>query len=87
MISGNVQGIMKAISAAAAGAPTSAEILAVLEALKGASGNCKVWEVPWQDKNRGRLSTLESRKPNIFGGVLGGRLGLILKPTVGRPGV
>src|SRR5262249_54971595 len=33
----NVDGIMKAISAAAAGAPSSAEILAVLEALKGAS--------------------------------------------------
>jgi hypothetical protein len=83
----NVKGISIAIAATPGSDPDEDKILAVLEALKSASGNCKVWEAPWQDKRGNRLFTLDSRKPNLFERVAGGSLKLALKPSVDPPGI
>lgn len=83
----NIEGIRRAVAPMSA-ALDAANITQLLERLKEARGPFQVWEAPWRDKNGGRLFTLESRKPNRFGGFLGASLGLgFFKPNVDPPGV
>lgn len=84
----NVDGILKAVSAVTDNLD-SAKITDVLQRLTQARGKpYEVWEAPWKDKAGGRLFTLASRKPNVFDGVLGGRLGVdFFKPEVDPPGL
>jgi hypothetical protein len=83
----NVAGILKAVGAASNGALDKKKIEDLLDALKKTPGKFQVWEAPWQDKAKGRLFTLDSRKPNLFENIFGGRLGWVLKPIVDAPGV
>lgn len=83
----NVRGIAAAVAATPGADSDQGKILAVLEALKSVSGNCRVWEAPWKDKAGNRLFTLDTRKPNVFEGWIGGRLRLALKPNVDPPGL
>lgn len=83
----NIEGIRRAVAPMSAKLD-AATITKVLERLKQTPGPFQVWEAPWRDKNGGRLFTLESRKPNRFGGFLGASLGLgFFKPSVDPPGV
>jgi hypothetical protein len=83
----SVAGIFKSIAPFSTEIHDSTTIEAVLNQLKGADGNCKVWEAPWRDKKNNRLFTLASRRPGLAEGLLGGRWGLMLKPNVDPPGV
>lgn len=83
----NVAGIAAALAATPGADISKDRIVKVLEALKSANGNCKVWEAPWKDKEGNRLFTLDSRKPNVLEGILGGRLKLAAKPSVDPPGI
>jgi hypothetical protein len=85
----NVAGIVKALRVAGASDADPAKVEAALQALKQADGvPFQVWEAPWTDKDKGRLYTLVSRKPNLLDGVLGGRLGFsFFRPKVDPPGL
>ena len=83
----NVAGILKAVGVTSNGALNEATIQALLDRLKSMPGKFQVWEAPWQDRAGGRLFTLDSRKPNLFENIFGGRLGWVFKPTADAPGV